>query len=345
MKKLAFLLLLIVLAAAGAAGALYLRIHEAYRGFQGAEQFVDIPQGAGSRTIGDRLVAGGVIRDGVTFRASLWLSGQGRRLKAGEYRFTQAATPFDVIDRLARGDVYVIKLAFPEGLTIGEMAALFEMHGFGPAAAFAKAASDPTPIRAIDPAARDLEGYLFPDTYPLTRHTTASELVRLMVAQFQHEFTPQMRQAAAVRGLTPRQAVTLASIVEKETAKPEERPIVAAVYGNRLRIGMLLQCDPTVIYALTRVGTYTGNLRRDDLQFDSPYNTYRYPGLPPGPIASPGRASLEAALHPADADFLYFVSRNDGSHVFANTLGEHNRNVLRYQIEYFRDRRLRARAQ
>ena len=136
-----------------------------------------------------------------------------------------------------------------------------------------------------------------------------------------------------------RQWVTLASIVEKETAQPEERPIVAAVYENRLRIGMGLQCDPTVIYALQRAGKYTGNLRRDDLAFDSPYNTYRYPGLPPGPIASPGKPSLESVVHPADVDYLYFVSRNDGSHVFAHTLDEHNRNVQKFQVQYFRNLR------
>jgi len=133
--------------------------------------------------------------------------------------------------------------------------------------------------------------------------------------------------------------VTLASIVEKETARPDERPVVAAVYSTRLRVGMPMQCDPTVIYALQRAGRYNGNLRRDDLGFDSPYNTYRYPGLPPGPIASPGRGSLEAAVHPADADFLYFVSRNDGSHVFARTLDEHNQNVQKYQVQYFREKR------
>jgi UPF0755 protein len=160
-----------------------------------------------------------------------------------------------------------------------------------------------------------------------------------MTDRFEHVFTTELRQAAAVNGLTVRQAVTLASIVEKETSRPEERPIVAAVYENRLRIGMALQCDPTVIYALDRAGKYTGNLRHDDLAFDSPYNTYRYPGLPPGPIASPGRASLEAALHPARVDFLYFVSRNDGSHEFARTLEEHNRNVQKWQVQYFRDKR------
>src|SRR5262249_25918662 len=148
-----------------------------------------------------------------------------------------------------------------------------------------------------------------------------------------------MRSAAQARGLTVRQAVTLASIVEKETAKPDERPLVAAVYSTRLRVGMPLQCDPTGIYALAKAGRYDGNIHKADLSIDSPYTPYRYPGLPPGPIASPGRASLEAAVHPAAADYLYFVSRNDGSHEFARTLDEHNRNVRKYQIDYFRAHR------
>jgi peptidoglycan lytic transglycosylase G len=230
-------------------------------------------------------------------------------------------------------------VTFPEGLTMTEMAKIFESHGLGPSSSFLQAAKDPASIRALDPAAKDLEGYLFPETYALPRRTDAAKLVRLMLAAFNDAFTPELRAAAAARSLTVRQTVTLASIVEKETAKPEERPIVAAVYSNRLRIGMPLQCDPTVIYALQRAGAFTGNLRRDDLTFDSPYNTYRYPGLPPGPIASPGAASLEAVVRPADADYLYFVSRNDGSHEFARTLDEHNRNVQKYQVQYFRDKR------
>jgi UPF0755 protein len=337
-KFLAFVVFVIIVAGVGAA-VMYRRITQPYRGYAGAEQFVDIPTGSGSSSIGDRLVAGGVIRDRATYRLALWLSGAGRHLKAGEYRFDRAMTPFDVIDKLARGDVYVIHLTLPEGLTIAEMAKLFESHGFGPASAFVEAANNAALVRDLDPAAKDLEGYLFPETYALPRKTDADKLIRMMVARFEHVFTPELRQAAASRQLSVRQAVTLASIVERETARAEERPLVAAVFVNRLKLRMPLQTDPTVIYALQRAGAYTGNLRRDDLAFDSPYNTYRYPGLPPGPIASPGRASLDAAVHPADADFLYFVSRNDGSHEFARTLDEHNRNVHKYQVEYFRERR------
>ena len=211
-------------------------------------------------------------------------------------RFDRAMTPLEVVDKLARGDVYVIGIAFPEGLTIEEMARIYEMHRLGPASAFVTAARDPEAIKALDPLARDLEGYLFPETYRLPRHSDAALLVKQMTARFETVFTPAIREAANSHGLTVRQAVTLASIVEKESARAEERPLVAAVYANRLRIGMPLQADPTVIFGLQRAGKYTGNLRRDDLEFDSPYNTYRYPGLPPGPIASPGRASLEAAV-------------------------------------------------
>jgi UPF0755 protein len=253
-------------------------------------------------------------------------------------------TPAEVIDKIARGDVYTRRITFPEGLTIREMARIYEDQQFGKAAAFVEAARDVTAIRDIDPVATDLEGYLFPETYSLPRDTTAAKLVAMMVARFRRLFTPEMQQAAQALDLTPRQAVTLASLVEKETALASERPIVAAVYLNRLKIGMGMQADPTVIYALQRAGRYDGNIRRDDLQFDSPYNTYRYPGLPPGPIASPGLASLQASVAPASVDFLYFVSRNDGSHVFARTLAEHNDNVHQYQVQYFRDQRAAERA-
>jgi UPF0755 protein len=342
MKKLFVLgLVLVVVACAGAAW-LYQRVEQPYRGYSGTEQFVDIPPGSGSRAIGERLVAGGVVSDHMTFRMALWASGQGRRLKAGEYRFDQPMTPVAVIGKIARGDVFVVPVTFPEGLTVAEMGAIFESHGFGPASAFVAAAKNASLIADLDPAAHDLEGYLFPETYPLSRHADAPGLVRWMVERFTRVFTPAMQQAAQARGLDVRRTMTLASIVERETARPDERPLVASVYENRLRIGMPLQCDPTVIYALMKAGKYTGNLTRENLAFDSPYNTYRYPGLPPGPIASPGKASIDAAIRPAESEFLYFVSRNDGSHVFARTLDEHNRNVQKYQVQYFRDKKAEA---
>jgi len=342
-RKVALFLLVIAIAAGAGAAVLYERAHALYRGFSGDEQFVDIPTGAGSRAIGERLVAAGVIRDHLTYRAALWLSGEARHLKAGEYRFDRPATPLEIIGKIARGDVYVVPITFREGLTIAEMAKVFESHGLGTAAAFGQAARDGSLVRELDPSARNLEGYLFPETYSVPRHTDAARLVRMMVDRFSHILTPELRGAAEARGLSVRQLVTLASIVEKETGRPEERPLVAAVYENRLRIGMGLQCDPTVIYALQLAGRYDGNLRRDDLHFDSPYNTYRYAGLPPGPIASPGKASLEAAAHPADVDYIYFVSRNDGTHEFARTLAEHNRNVQKFQVQYFHDKHANGR--
>jgi UPF0755 protein len=338
-RRLVLALIVLLIAAAAAFIVAETRLSAPYRAYAGPEQFVEIPSGAGTRAIADRLVASGVVRDRLTFRAALWLSGQARHLKAGEYRFDQPMTPRQVVDKLARGDVYVVNFTVPEGLTIAEVAALFESHGFGSAASFIEAAGNASLIHAIDPQAKDLEGYLFPETYALSRHTPSARLVAEMVDRFEKVFTPQIRAAAAARGWSVRQTVTLASIVEKETARPDERPLVAAVYANRLRIGMPLQCDPTVIYALARAGRYDGNIHKVDLAFDSPYNTYRYPGLPPGPIASPGKASLEAAVHPSDAPYLYFVSRNDGSHEFARSLDEHNRNVQKFQVQYFRDRR------
>jgi UPF0755 protein len=344
MKRFVVFFLFLVVMGGAAAYSIYARVSEPFRGFEGEEQFVEIPSGAGSRAIGERLVAAGVVRDDLAFRLALYLSRQGRHLKAGEYRFDRAMSPAEVIAKLARGDVYVVHITFPEGLTIAEMAKIYEAHGLGPASAFVNAARDTTAIRDLDPRAKDLEGYLFPETYPVARKADASKLVQQMVAAFVRALPADVTSPSIDGGETGsvRRVVTLASIVEKETAKAEERPLVAAVYTNRLRMGMPLQCDPTVIYALVRAGRYDGNLHKTDLSFDSPYNTYRYPGLPPGPIASPGRASIEAAAHPAPAEYLYFVSRNDGSHEFARTLEEHNRNVQKFQVQYFRDMRARG---
>lgn len=338
-RTIALLVVLLIVAAVAGGWWFYTGVDRPFKGYAGAEQFVEIPQGAGSVAIAKRLADAGVVHDVRSFRLALWVSGAGRRLQAGEYRFDHPVSPREVAEKIARGEVYVHPITFPEGLTIRQMAALYESKGFGEAKAFVAAASDGELVHDIDPAAKDLEGYLFPDTYALPRRATAEQLVARMVAAFKKALTPDIVDAAGGRGLSIRQLVTLASIVEKETGNKEERPLVAAVYSNRLRIGMGLQCDPTVIYALERAGRYDGNLRREDLQFDSPYNTYRYSGLPPGPIASPGRASLQAAATPAPAPYLYFVSKNDGSHAFAETLEEHNRNVQQYQVKYFRDQR------
>ena len=324
------LLLILVIAAAGGAW-FYMTLARPFKGYDAPEQFVEIPAGAGPAQMGNRLAQAGVVQSARAFRLAVWLRGSGRRLQAGEYRFDRPMTAAEVADKIARGDVHVRAVTFREGLTVREMAAVFETAGFGAASDFIAASKKAELIQGLDPQAPDLEGYLFPDTYTLPRSTSAAQLVERMVARFQKAMTPELRQQAADRGLSVRQLVTLASLVEKETAKPEERPIVAGVYTNRLRIGMGLQCDPTVIYALMLAGRYDGNIRKGDLQIDSPYNTYRYAGLPPGPIAAPGEAALHAAANPADVPYLYFVSRNDGSHVFSTTLEEHNRAVNEFQ--------------
>jgi UPF0755 protein len=335
------LLLLVLLVIAGGVAVFFgfSRVNEPYKGYTEPEIFVEVPSGAGPTTIGQRLIDAGVVRDPLTFRAAVWISGRARELKAGEYQFERPLSALEVVDKVARGDVYRRFITFREGLTTVEMAQLYETGGFGKGTDFEKAAANPSAIKDIDPDAPDLEGYLFPETYTLRRDTPATVLVTQMTDLFRKIFTPALAEAAKAQGLTVREAVTLASLVEKETAVPEERPLVAAVYLNRKKLGMPMQADPTVIYALQRARRYTGNLRRDDLQFDSPYNTYRYPGLPPGPIAAPGKASLEAAVNPAEVDYVYFVSKNDGSHAFARTLEEHNRNVQQWQVEFFRQKR------
>jgi UPF0755 protein len=323
--------LVLALLAGGATLWARQRLVTPYRGFAGSEQFVEIQPGMGVSAIAERLADAGVVADRVTFRLAARLAGADRSLQAGEYRFTEPATPGAIVDRLARGDVFARAVTFPEGLTIAEMAPLFERSGLGTADEFLDAATDTSRVAELDHDARSLEGYLFPSTYTLPRRAGAEGAVAAMVAQFRRVYDQAVARDAEERGLTPREVVILASLIEKETARDDERALVSAVYHNRLALGMPLQCDPTVIYAMMRAGRWNGNIRRADLQMDSPYNTYRYPGLPPGPIASPGRASLEAAVRPAKVKFLYFVSRNDGSHVFASSLAEHNRNVVIWQ--------------
>lgn len=338
LKKVLLLVLVLLVVAAASTFYIWRGVALPYQGFEG-EQFVTIDNGSSVPAIGRRLAEAGVVRDVRAFQIAARIKGDEKRLQAGEYRFDRAATAFEVVERIARGDVFVRPITFPEGRTAAEMAAIYEQRGFGPASDFTAAADDPSRVKGLDPSAPDLEGYLFPSTYRLARNATARALVQLMVQSFEKAFDADLRAAAAAQGLSVREAVTLASLVEEEAQKPEERPLISAVYHNRLKIGMGLQCDATVIYALQRAGRWNGNITKADLAMDSPYNTYRYRGLPPGPIANPGRASLEAAVKPADAGYLYYVSRNDGSHAFATTLDEHNRNVHQYQIRYFRNQK------
>jgi len=289
-----------------------------------------VPPGATAESIGRQLEALGLVRHPMVFRQLVRWRGLAGRLKAGEYAFDGPLSLDGILDVLARGAVVRREITVPEGRCLEEIAALVAGQGLD-AETFRAAAGDPAPLQDLDPVATDLEGYLFPDTYDLPQTPEAPRvLVRRMAQRFREVITPDLPQIEA-RGLTVRQVVTLASIVELETASAPERPLIAAVFLNRLDRRMPLQTDPSVIYALRKAGRWDGNIRRKDLAIDSPYNTYRQPGLPPGPIGSPGHEAMRAVLQPAESRALYFVSRNDGTHEFSETLGDHNRAVDRYQ--------------
>jgi UPF0755 protein len=278
-------------------------------------------------SVATRLERGGVIRSALLFRIAARLAGRDRRLQPGEYRFTAPLTTPQLLDLLASGGSRP-ELTIPEGLTVREVAALLARNGYGDAERFLCLADDPDFLMAAGVPGPQLEGYLFPDTYRFTTVMSPSEILGIMVRHFNERFDAERYRRAAARGMGVNEILTLASIVEKESSLAPERPVVAGVFYNRLRLGMPLQSDPTVIYAIP---DFDGDLTRADLARPSAYNTYVIMGLPPGPIANPGLAAIDAALTPTDTSYLYFVSRNDGSHVFAATLADHNRNVARYQ--------------
>jgi UPF0755 protein len=294
-------------------------------------QTLVVEPGWGVLEIGRHLHALGLVRHPEVFRALVVMRGAAGRLRAGEYEFTGEMSLGQVVDKMARGEVVRHSVTFPEGRNLDEMAALAAARGI-PEAAFLAAARKPALIYDLDSAADDLEGYVFPDTYDVSprRADAAADLVARAVRRFREVIAPELPSLPAT-GLTLRQAVTLASLVELESAVKQERPRIASVFLNRLRRHMPLQTDPTVIYAMRKAGSWNGNIRKADLDIDSPYNTYRHPGLPPGPIASPGREALQAVLHPAASKELYFVSRNDGTHYFSETLEQHARAVDYYQ--------------
>jgi peptidoglycan lytic transglycosylase G len=284
-------------------------------------KFVLLRPGYSTRRIANELKSAGVIHSSSGFLIWHYFH-RARSLKAGEYRFERSADVREVHSRLARGDIYVHTVVIPEGFTMFDVAQTVQDAGLGTREEFLNLAkSDVTLIADLDPQATSLEGYLFPDTYQFTRAQNLSEVVREMVKRF--------RKEANAIGLNTdvHRLVTMASIVEKETAVPDERPMVASVYYNRLAKRIALDADPSIIYAKLLDGTYQGGLHHGDTQVNSPYNTYRRVGLPPGPIGNPGRSALEAAMHPATSDYFYFVSDGNGHHRFARSLDEHNRNV------------------
>jgi UPF0755 protein len=287
------------------------------------QTFVLLHPGYSTRRIASELQSAGVIRSAAAF--VLWHRlHHNRSLKAGEYLFEKPATALDVHERLGRGDIYVHTMVIPEGYTMFDIAQAIQDAGLGSSQEFLNVAmSDTGLIADLAPEAKTLEGYLFPETYEFTRTQSTRDMAAAMVKQF--------REVAGEIGLggDVHNIVTMASIIEKETAAPEERPLVASVYHNRLAKNIALQADPSVIYAELLQGTYEGALHHDDLRINSPYNTYRHAGLPPGPIGNPGKTSLEAALHPAETNYFYFVSDGNGHHRFARSLDAHNRNVAK----------------
>jgi UPF0755 protein len=317
-----FLIALLCALAGLAAAALVIP----YQGFA-AETFVEIPRGTGTRAIAEELTKDGVIRYSWEFDL-LRLVKRSSKLQAGEYRFAKPASALDVFDRIARGDIYFVEFTVPEGSNIFDIAKSLETEGRMSSGDFLAAAEDPSLIRDLSPQAKTLEGYLFPSTYRLSHATTPTHLIKMMTDEFRKQWT----HLTAGKATDPRGTVTLASLVEKETAAPDERPMIASVFRNRLSQGMRLQCDPTTIYAALLENRYRGTIHKSDLASVNPYNTYENAGLPPGPIANPGAESLRAALEPADTQFLYFVAKPaGGGHQFSTTIAQHEKAVIAYR--------------
>lgn len=296
-----------------------------YRGFS-KEVFVDIPSGTSTPGIARILRDSGVIRWDWQFLLAR-IIGSKATLQAGEYRFSEPASVWTVYSRIAQGDIFFYELRVPEGSNQFDIAAAVEALGLMKAQEFLANASQPALVKDLDPAAPSLEGYLFPATYRVTRHTTAQQICREMTDKFRRTWKEIGNPEAKVHSV-----VTLASLIEKETAMASERPAVASVFTNRLRIGMTLDCDPTTIYAAMLESRYKGKIHRSDLDSTNLYNTYKHAGLPPGPIANPGEASLRAALSPAETDYLYFVAKpGGGSHQFSSNITDHNLAVQAYR--------------
>lgn len=321
LKRLILVVFLLLLIGVGWAG------YQCFQPYRAARQpvFIDIEHGSSSREIAAELERQRVVRADWIFLAVRALRPHAT-LQAGEYQFADGLTPWEVFEKIRRGDIYYQDLTVPEGSNIFDIAALVEGLGSIKADEFLRAAGDPELIRDLDSNAPSLEGYLFPSTYRVTRRTTSKQLCHMMTAEFRKRWHE-------LDGKDVHRTTTLASLVEKETGVAEERPVVASVFENRLRVNMPLQCDPSTVYAALLENRYRGTIYKSDLASQHPYNTYAHAGLPPGPIANPGLLSLKAALHPADTNYLYFVARPDvsRSHHFSATLAEHEKAVASFR--------------
>lgn len=296
-----------------------------------AETFVVIPPGQGLRTTAERLHDAGLIRHPLQFRMLARLNRDDKRIQAGEYLFSPSFPPSKILQMMVDGKVYLHKLTVPEGYTLRQIAKLVAQENLADESEFLKTAASSALLKEMGIEADTLEGYLFPDTYHFPRKVPPEKIIATMVQKFWEVFRPQWKERCHELGFSVHEIVTLASIIEKETGMPGERPIISSVFHNRLKKGMRLESDPTVIY---RIKGFKGNLTRKHLDARDPYNTYQNKGLPPGPIASPGLESLKAALYPADTKYLYFVSKNDKTHHFSANLDEHNRAVRKYQLHH-----------
>ena len=293
------------------------------------EQAVVVQSGQGFKTLSTSLYQKGVILHPVKFRLFARIEGYDKRIKAGEYLLSSVMTPEKILETMVEGKIYLHRLTIPEGYNLKQIARSVENAGFASESDFLKAADDPDLVHAKGIDAQTFEGYLFPDTYYFPRGVTPENIISAMVKRFWSVFKPEWEEKAKTLGLTIHQVVTLASIIEKETAVADERPIISSVFHNRLKRNMRLESDPTVIYGMR---DYNGNITRKDLERPTPYNTYIMKGLPPGPISNTGAKAIEAALFPADTKFLYFVSRNDRTHHFSTNFKDHNRAVRKYQL-------------
>jgi UPF0755 protein len=295
------------------------------------ETYVDISRGMNTNQIAYLLAESGILHSRLPFIAYLRYTGMSRRIQAGEYRFAQAATPKEVAQRLIRGDVCFKSITVPEGLTAREAVELLARNGLGSLEGLEQALLRTDWIKDLDPKAQNLEGYLFPETYRFSRRSDPKAVIKAMVDQFRQRFKTICESNTLKSGWDVRRVVTLASMIEKEVKKAQEGPLVASVFVNRLEKKIPLSCDATIIYAMKQAGTYSGNLSKQDLKMNSPYNTYLHLNLPPSPICNPGTSALLAAINPARTDYLYYVSRNDGTHQFSEDFRSHTDAVNRYQ--------------